>query len=86
MVILALITCTLIMVGCTDNSRARNWGGTLTTNLPKGTKFINATWKDSDMWVLTRPMNTNDVAETFTFQEKSRFGMLEGKVIFVESK
>lgn len=58
----------------------------MTVNLPKGQKFVNATWKESELWYVTRTMRSNEVSETFTFQEKSSYGMIEGKVIFVESK
>lgn len=85
-----LLIAALIMCGCTDNTSASRYGGTQTINLPKGEKFVNCTWKLSDatssMWYLTRPMRTNEVAETFTFREKSAFGVLEGKVIFIETK
>jgi len=84
--IIVLVALMLVVVGCTENSRARMWGGTATTTLPKGQKLVTVTWKQSELWILTRPMQTNEVAETLTFQEKSSFGMIEGKVIFQEQK
>jgi len=83
-VLMALVI--IVLTGCTENTRVRKWGGTATTDLPKGQKLVTVTWKESNLWVLTRPMQTNEVAETFTFQEKSTFGMMEGKVIFQEQK
>jgi hypothetical protein len=71
---------------CTDNQKARLYGGTMEIELPKGTKIINATWKEAELWYLTRPMTSADSAETITFQEKSGYGVSEGKVIFKESK
>ena len=69
---------------------AKNYGGTMTIDLPKGQKLVNATWKgESDLWYLTKPMLPTDSAETYTFhQEKgsaiSIYG--NGQVIFKESK
>lgn len=83
----AIISCSVIIfVGCTENSRAKQFGGTSTINLPPNTKLVIATWKDADLWYLTRPMVSNETAITSTFKEKSRFGLLEGTVNFVESK
>jgi hypothetical protein len=75
-----------LITGCTDNSRAKRWGGTITVNIPKGQKFIEATWKNDELWYVTRPMRPGETAETWTFQEKSSFGMMEGKVIFKEQE
>jgi uncharacterized protein YceK len=72
------------LVGC--NTVTRRMGGTQTVDLPKGQKFIEATWKDDSLWYTTRPMRESETAETFTFQESSNMGVLEGKVIFKESK
>lgn len=88
--LLAFTIVVLALASCTENSRARNYGGTQTVNLPPNTKLINATWKSyesgSSLWYLTRPMRADETAETLTFQEKSSFGLIEGTVNFVESK
>lgn len=73
-------------VGCTENSRARSFGGTMSENLPRGQKLVTATWKESHLWYLTRPMASNETAVTSTFHEQSSWGMLQGTVIFIESK
>lgn len=74
----------LLTVGCTQNQRARSWGGTAEQKLPPGQKLVTATWKMDHLWLLTRPMKTNETAETYTFQESSSFGLVEGKVIIRE--
>jgi hypothetical protein len=76
----------LIFLGCTENQRVRNFGGTTNKNLPKGEKLVNITWKNDSMWILTRKMNENDVAETYSFKEESSFGLLEGNLVIIESK
>ena len=81
-----LLLTSLSFMSCTDNSRARHWGGTQTINLEPGQKLIEATWKESGLWYLTRPMRENEKAEIFTFQEDSQYGIMEGKVVFIETK
>lgn len=71
---------------CTDNQNAKNYGGTAEVTLPAGEKLVTATWKDDDLWYLTRPMLTTDSAVTYTFKEKSSFGMMEGTYIIHETK
>lgn len=75
----------LIVCGC-DNFRAKHLGGTITVQLNSGQKLVNATWKDAQLWYLTRPMHSNEVVETYYFKEKSMSGVLEGTVIFQEVK
>ena len=86
LVMLAFVSVSLMVVGCTDNIRARVWGGTAEENLPRGQKLVNITWKESDMWILTKPMSEDDVAETYEFRESSTFGVMQGKVIIREIK
>lgn len=72
------------LIGC--KSVAKSYGGTISIDVPKGQKVIEATWKDSNVWYLTRPMREDEKPEIFTFQEDSNLGIIEGKVIFKESK
>jgi hypothetical protein len=75
-----------IFVNCTDHTMSRKFGGKETITLPKGMKLVEATWKESDLWYLLEPMDANYVPKTKIFQEDSRFGVLEGKVTFIESR
>lgn len=72
------------LTGC--KSVAKSMGGTISIDVPKGQKVIEATWKDNDVWYLTRPMREDEKPEIFTFQEDSNLGIIEGKVIFKENK
>lgn len=83
--IILLALTVLMMVGC-EQYVARNVGGTITIKLESGQKLIEATWKESDLWYLTEPMDSDYKPKTKVFQENSMYGVLEGKVIFVESK
>lgn len=76
----------VMVTSCTENDRVKTWGGEGTINLPKGQKLVNVTWKDTQIWYLTRPMDSNDVAETYQFQEESSWGVVEGTYNIVETK
>lgn len=63
-------TLALAMVSCTDNQRAKSFGGTYSVELPAGEKLVNVTWKtEADLWYLTRKMTVKDTAETYTFRQ-----------------
>ena len=76
----------IIASSCTENSRVKNFGGEGTINLPQGRKLVNITWKEDEIWYLTRPMNSNDIVETYKFHEESSWGAVEGPYNIVESK
>lgn len=76
----------VLLVSCTDNARVKKFGGTATINLPVNTKLINITWKETNVWYLTKPMSKSDSAETYNFQEESSLGLVEGTYIIKESK
>ncbi len=80
-----LAVAVLGMSACTSNTKARAYGGTMTVDLPVGEKLVTATWKEANLWYLTRPMRSGEVPENYTFKEKSALGMIEGKVILNES-
>lgn len=81
-----LLCIILLLSGCTDNRRARTYGGTEQIQLPKGQRLLMATWKESDLWYLTEPMDSVYVPQTKSFKESSSFGVWQGTVIFIESK
>ena len=74
------------LLSCTENSRVKNWGGEGTIKLPKGKKLVNVTWKETEVWYLTRDMDSNDVAETYEFHEESSYGVMEGTYTIIETK
>ena len=76
----------VMVTSCTENNRVKNWGGEGNINLPKGRKLVNVTWKENQIWYLTRPMNSNDVVETYQFQEESSWGVMEGTYNIIETK
>lgn len=76
----------LPLISCTENSRAKNWGGSETIYLPKNRKLVNVTWKEDELWYLTAPMSKEDKPQTHKFQEKSSWGVMEGTITIIESK
>lgn len=75
-----------LMSGCTENQKAKSFGGNGEIELPVGQKLINATWKDDNLWYLTRPMVSTDTAAVYTFHEESSFGVMEGTYTIKEVK
>ena len=76
----------VMLVSCTENNRARVWGGTETIQLEEGVRLVNVTWKGekgaTDLWMLTKKDTTKP--STYYFKEKSSFGVMEGQVIIIE--
>ena len=65
---------------------AKKVGGSATIILPDNQKLQLVTWKNDNMWVLYRPMRADEQAETYTYQEDSKFGLLEAKIVIREVK
>ena len=86
LIILSLFAVSMVSLISCDNWKSRKWGGSTTITLPKGEKLIEATWKESSLWYLTEPMDTDYKPKTKTFREDSNFGILVGTVTFVESR
>lgn len=81
-ILAVILMLALIWSSCTDNQRARNWGGTETIKLDPGVRLVNVTWKDQHLWILTKQDTTKP--QTYKFKEKSSWGMVEGTVMIQE--
>ena len=81
---IAMAVVCMILAGC--NPVARKMGGNMTINLKPNEKLVSATWKETSLWILTRPMKANETPETYKFREDSTFGVLEGVVTIIEHK
>jgi len=81
-----LLVMFLISSSCTENKRARMYGGEMSVNVVPDQKVVNVTWKESNMWILTRPMNESDKPEIYSFSEKSKFGIWEGTIKIIETR
>ena len=68
-----------------SNTAAKKFGGSLTIKLKEDKKFVNVTWKEDELWVLTRKRHPDETTpETYEFREDSGYGLIEGKVTFIE--
>ena len=83
--ILFILMTIFCLISC-DQFFSRNFGGTTTIRLESGQKLVEATWKESDLWYLVEPMDSNYTPKTKEFIESSTMGIAEGKVIFIESR
>jgi hypothetical protein len=77
-ILVIAITAIALLTSCTDNSRARSFGGTETIDIPAGRVLVNCTWKESHLWILTKDTATGEMF----FNEKSSFGLMEGEINF----
>ena len=85
LLVLALIVAGLFMVSCTDNVRARHFGGTEYIQLEKGTRVVNVTWKEgSDLWILVKKDETLKPT-VYYFSEKSNWGVMQGQIVITEN-
>ena len=80
---IAILLLGMSLTGC--NVVAKKLGGSMTVELEKDQKLVNCSWKANDsLWVLTRQRREGEPLETYKYQEKSTFGVLEGIVTIVE--
>ena len=80
-----ILTLSLCLVS-REQTITRSFGGTTVVELEPGEKLVEVTWKGDDIWYLVEPMDSNYIPKTKVFKENSRFGTLEGKVIFNEKR
>lgn len=76
----------ILLTSCTRQQMTREFGGKMEIHLPAGQELMMVTWKDDDLFYLTRPMTPDYIPVTKTFQESSSWGVMESTVLFIESK
>lgn len=84
--ILMFIIMSLAIMSCTENARAKTFGGTTTITIDEGKKVVTASWKETGLWILTEPMKPEDAPRTLEYVEKSNLGIMEGKIVIVEHR
>lgn len=77
LILLLFILSSLLLTSCTENSRARSFGGTEEVSLKPNEKFLNITWKQDNLWVITQ----DTITGICYAREKSSFGVWEGTII-----
>ena len=73
-----------LMASCTQQERAKNWGMSAKVELESGKKLVNVTWKEENLWILTRPAAAGEKPTSYEFTENSSWGVLQGKIIINE--
>jgi len=81
-----LIMMSLICLTSCEQQLAKSLGGTTTIKLQPGEKLLECTWKGDEIWYLVEPMDSNYIPKTKEFKENSVMGVIEGKVIFIETR
>jgi len=69
-----------------DHYVTRKFGGSTNITLEPGEKLVEATWKEGDLWYLVEPMDSDYVPKTKVLKENSMYGVMEGKVVFIERR
>lgn len=76
----------LILTACNPISTVILWGGSADIKLPKGEKLVNVSWKDNNLWVLTKPMSNKDSVEVYKFIEYGNKKAIEKSFYVVEER
>lgn len=71
---------------CTSNIRSRYYGGVHVEKLPPNRKLVTVSWKETSLWIMTKPMTSADVAEKYELKESSSLGIVQGTVVIEEVK
>jgi hypothetical protein len=71
---------------CTEQERARNFGGKIEIEVPTGYKVTSATWKETELFYFMEPMEEGYVPKEKKFVESSSYGIWESEVIFKEKR
>lgn len=71
-------------IGCTDQQRAKSFGGTATIDLPAGKKLVSVSWKETNLWYCTRDRRQGEPIERYEYKESSSLGLVEGDMIIIE--
>jgi len=75
--ILSTIILLSVFISCTDNQKARQFGGTEVIKLLPNEEFVNITWKENNLWIIVKDKKTGK----FYAREKSSFGVMQGRVV-----
>lgn len=75
----------LCAVSC-ENYTTRKLGGTMTIDVEPGYKVTNATFKEDEIWYFIEPMDNSYTPKRKKLVEKSKYGALEGAIIFNETR
>ena len=75
----------IVAVSC-ENYTTKYLGGTMTIDVEPGYKVTSATFKDEEIWYFVEPMDSTYVPAQKKLVEKSKHSVLEGTIIFNETR
>lgn len=99
--VISIVLMALLLCGCgqevtekkegiksAGNVIAKWTGGKANIELPPKQKLVSVTWKgkDDSMWFLYRPFRDGENPETYSYQEDSRWGLMEATIVIKESE
>lgn len=75
-----------VLIGGWGQIAVKKFGGSMTVNIEPNLNVVNCTWKENQLWILTRVRSTQEtqVPQTYKFNEHSTLGILQGEVIIKE--
>jgi len=77
----------ITLSSCTQNERVKRFGGSAQIDIPADRQFVNATWKDNNLWVITKTRTSVDtVHNQYQLQETSSWGIVEGSYTITETR
>jgi hypothetical protein len=76
----------IIFASCTQNYKVKKFGGSSEILLDAGEKLEMIAWKESSLWLQTRPFRESETPEIHYFKQKSSLGIVEGQYIIRERK
>lgn len=83
---LLIIIAVASFTGCTEQIRARQFGGNIDINVPAGYKVTSATWKENDLFYFIEPMEEGYEPKEKMFIESAAFGIMESQITFKEKR
>lgn len=86
MAIALCLVCALTFISCTEQMMVREFGGSLTVDVPAGYKVTSATWKEAELFYFLEPMEEGYVPKEKKFVESSSYGIWESEVVFKEKR
>lgn len=75
----------IFLNGCSENELANNFGGDISYELKCNQQLVNVTWKNHDLWILTKKADADFTPQSYTFSQKSQYGFFGGNVTITES-
>ena len=83
---LLIVIAVVSFTGCTEQIRARQFGGNIDIDVPAGYKVTSATWKECDLFYFIEPMEEDYEPKKKFFVESAAFGIMESQITFKEKR